>query len=190
VSIKIVQTMLKEAGFDPGPIDGKWGTRTLGALQAALADRAPVQPTGETDPNDTALIAELLRDEGFVPHAYQDSLGYWTIGIGRLIDRRKGGGITRAEAEYLKRNDIARFKAELDRDAPWWRELDPVRQRVILNMTFNLGAGWIDEFKNTVGFIRNGEYDRASRGMLASAWARQVGARAQRLAAMMRTGEA
>lgn len=25
-----------------------------------------------------------------VPHAYQDHLGYWTIGVGRLIDKRKG----------------------------------------------------------------------------------------------------
>lgn len=32
--IRIVQTRLKENGFDPGPIDGLAGTRTLAALNA------------------------------------------------------------------------------------------------------------------------------------------------------------
>jgi lysozyme len=35
-------------------------------------------------------LAEMLtRDEGRVRHAYQDHLGFWTIGVGRLIDQRK-----------------------------------------------------------------------------------------------------
>lgn len=37
------------------------------------------------------LASLLTSDEGRVPHAYQDHLGYWTIGVGHLIDRRKGG---------------------------------------------------------------------------------------------------
>lgn len=35
------------------------------------------------------LKKQLIRDEGDVPYAYQDSLGYWTIGAGFLIDKRK-----------------------------------------------------------------------------------------------------
>ncbi|MDB5422300.1 MAG: hypothetical protein JWR59_2247 [Brevundimonas sp.] len=93
------------------------------------------------DPNDAQRAIELERDEACVRHAYKDSRGYWTIGIGRLIDKTLGGGITREEALYLKRNDIVRFKGELDLAAPWWRTLDPVRQRAVLNMTFNLGLG-------------------------------------------------
>jgi lysozyme len=46
-----------------------------------------------------ANIAEQLRrDEGEVLHAYQDKYGYWTIGVGRLIDARKGGGISVEES--------------------------------------------------------------------------------------------
>lgn len=37
MSIRKVQTKLAAAGFDPGPIDGKWGSKTEGALDAALA---------------------------------------------------------------------------------------------------------------------------------------------------------
>jgi GH24 family phage-related lysozyme (muramidase) len=32
------------------------------------------------------IYKQLKRDEGEVLHAYKDSLGYWTIGIGILID--------------------------------------------------------------------------------------------------------
>jgi len=49
---------------------------------------------------DTRVIREQIkRHEGKVLHAYPDHLGYWTIGYGRLIDERRGGGITEAEAE-------------------------------------------------------------------------------------------
>lgn len=137
---------------------------------------------------DEKLIAELRRDEGTVASAYQDSLGYWTIGVGRLIDKRKGGKLSNDEIDYLLANDITRFVNELDKKHPWWRELNPVRQRVIVNMTFNMGIGWITEFKNTVAAIKRGDYKAAAAGMRASLWAKQVKGRATRLAKMMETG--
>lgn len=192
MSARAVQERLNAAGFGPLAVDGVIGPATLAALDRALTTPAVVRDdrTTEIDPNDALLIKELERDEGRVLHAYQDSLGYWTIGIGRLIDKRKGGGISNEEADYLKRNDIARFKRELDRVAPWWRDLDPVRQRVIQNMTFNLGPGWLTSWPNTVRMIRDGDWQGTAQGMRSSLWAKQVGARAERLARMMETGRA
>jgi lysozyme len=138
---------------------------------------------------DPLLIAELRRDEGVDRSAYQDHLGFWTIGVGRLIDRRKGGGLSDEEIDYLLQNDIKRFAKELDKALPWWRGLDPVRQRVILNMAFNLGTAGLLSFKNTLAAVKAGEWAKASAGMLASKWAKQVGLRAVRLAHMMKHGE-
>lgn len=166
-------------------------------LTQAEVDRVkaaiPVQPAQSVrpiDPNDALLIKELEQDEGRVLHAYQDSLGFWTIGIGRLIDRRKGGGISNEEADYLKLNDIARFKRDLDRYAPWWRSLDPVRQRVIQNLAFNLGAdGLVKKWPNTVALIQAGKYREAAAAMRANkVWVGQVKGRAERLARQMETG--
>lgn len=36
MSILIVQQRLSDAGFDPGPLDGKWGPRTASALDRAI----------------------------------------------------------------------------------------------------------------------------------------------------------
>lgn len=151
---------------------------------------AVAQPSVEIDPNDALLIKELERDEGRVLHAYQDSLGWWTIGIGRLIDKRKGGGISNEEADYLKRNDIARFKADLDKVAPWWRSASPVRQRAIQNLAFNLGAGGlVQKWPKTVAMMKAGQWREAAAAIRANkVWVNQVGARAERIAKQIETG--
>lgn len=177
-------------------VDGWAGGETLAAFLEKTGLTVLAQPAqaGE-DPNDALLAKELERDEGFVPYAYQDSRGFWTLGIGRLIDKAKGGRITREEALYLKRNDIVRFKAELDKAAPWWRTLDAVRQRAVQNMTFNLGSGWITPghpkaWPNTVKLIREGKYAAAADAILANkVWVGQVGDRARRIAEQIRTGK-
>ena len=46
--LRPAQTMLRDAGFDPGPLDGKWGPRTRDALAAALAIAKQAAPVSET----------------------------------------------------------------------------------------------------------------------------------------------
>lgn len=141
------------------------------------------------DPREETLLAEeLIRDEGLELSAYQDSLGFWTIGIGRLIDKRRGGGISKDEALYLFHNDLREKAAYLDVALPWWQEMTPPRQRVLLNMAFNLGVNGLLKFNNTLAAMKRGDYEEAALGMLKSRWAQQVGARAERLAKMMREG--
>lgn len=132
-------------------------------------------------------IKRLLRgDEKEVLHAYQDHLGYWTIAVGRLIDKRKGGGLTPEESEYLLSNDIMRKSQELDRRLPWWTGLSDARRGVILSMAFQMGVDGLLGFKNTLEAIRTGQYDRAAAGMLNSMWAKQTPERAKRMSEQMR----
>jgi lysozyme len=135
-------------------------------------------------------VREMLAyHEGRVPHAYQDSLGYWTIGVGHLIDRRKGGRLPEKIIDMLLDHDIAEHSAELYRALPWALELDPVRQAVLVDMTFNLGIHGLLGFKNTLQAVKDKRWQDAATGMLGSKWADQVGSRADRLADMMRSGQ-
>ena len=136
--------------------------------------------------NLTALKEELIRDEGLRLKPYRDTVGKLTIGVGRNLD---DVGITKDEAMHLLECDIRRVKGDLDRAMPWWRELDEVRQRVIVNMAFNLGIARLMGFKNMLDAMRAGNYRDAAKEMLNSKWATQVGERAPRLAAMMRDGD-
>ena len=135
------------------------------------------------------LRAQIARHEGLKLHAYKDSLGFLTIGYGRLIDQRKGGGLTQEEADHLLDNDIYRTCQELDTRIPWWRELDDVRQRVLIDMAFNLGVGGLLTFKNTLAAVKASDFKKAAANMRKSLWASQVKSRAVRLSEMMETGE-
>lgn len=136
-----------------------------------------------------ALRDQLIRDEGEVAHAYQDSLGFWTIGVGRLIDKRKGGSLSRSEIAMLLDNDIKRVDVELSRALPWLPQLDDARRAVLMNMAFQMGPAGLLKFKRTLDLVRAGRWADAARAMLQSKWATQTPQRAQRLARQMDTGE-
>ena len=134
------------------------------------------------------LTKQLRRDEGEVLHMYLDSLGYATIGIGRLIDKRRGGGITHEEADYLLANDINKRLAEIKTRLPWFDGLDDARKGVLVNMAFQMGVEGMLAFKNTLEMVKTGDYAGAARGMLHSTWATQTPERAKRLSVQMETG--
>jgi lysozyme len=132
---------------------------------------------------------QLKRDEGEVLHAYQDSLGYWTIGIGILIDKRKGGGLRPEESEFIFNNRLKLVNESLESRLPWLCKLDPARRGVLVNMAFQMGIEGLLGFKNTLAMIEKGDYQGAAKGMLNSLWARQTPARANRLSVQMKSGE-
>lgn len=134
------------------------------------------------------LIKQLRRDEDEVLWAYPDHLGYLTIGVGRLIDKRKGGGISPDESAYLLGNDIERVRTEVLRRLPWAAALDGARRGVLFNMAFQMGVEGLIGFRNTLAMVQAGDYAGAAKGMLNSLWAKQTPARAMRLSDQMRTG--
>lgn len=135
--------------------------------------------------NIDTMRTELMLDEGVKLKPYRDTVGKLTIGVGRNLD---DVGISQGEAARLLDGDIQRTAGALDTALPWWRNLDEVRQRVLLNMAFNMGVAGLLGFKNTLAALQAGKYEAAAAGMLASKWAQQVGQRAQRLANMMQKG--
>jgi lysozyme len=144
--------------------------------------------------NEALLVQELRRDEGVRYTPYADTKGIPTVGVGHNLQAsplQPGWSypLTDGQVNLLLDSDLLNVYHDLDRNLPWWSTLSDVRQRVICNMCFNLGMNRLLGFKNTLAAMRQGNYDAAADGMLNSAWASQVGERAQRLAQMMRTGE-
>ncbi|QBZ71748.1 hypothetical protein [Pseudomonas phage KP1] len=137
----------------------------------------------------SSLEDQLRLDEGEVLHAYTDSKGYLTIGIGVLIDKRKGGGITKEESTYLFHNRMTAKNRELMARFPWMAKLDEVRRAVFLNMAFQMGVEGVAGFKNALKAASVGNYTQAAVEMLDSKWAREDSPeRAERLATQMSSG--
>jgi lysozyme len=136
------------------------------------------------------LKEQLVRDEGFVEHAYEDSLGYLTIGVGHLIDKRRGGELPRHIIEALLQHDITQKTAELYGRFSWVIELDEVRRATLVNMAFQLGVDGLAQFARAMAYMRNGEYNAAAIAFADSKVAReQTPERWRRHCQQIRTGE-
>lgn len=117
---------------------------------------------------------------------YTDTAGKLTIGVGRNLTDR---GITDAEARALLDNDINICLSALS-DFPWFVRLDPVRQRVFVDLAFNLGITRLNTFAKMLAASARADWTTASAELLDSAYAGQVGQRAITLAQMIETGTA
>lgn len=137
----------------------------------------------------TALKSDLMRDEGEVLHAYQDSRGYWTIGVGILIDVRDNGGITHEESQFLLENRIQRKLQKLAAAWPRFKTLDGTRQRALANMAYQLGVDGVLEFRHMLHALVVNDWKSAHDAALNSDWARETPHRADRIATMLLRGD-
>ncbi len=134
------------------------------------------------------LIEQLRLHEGVRSKVYLCSEGYETIGVGRNVSE-SGIGLSDDEIAYLLANDIARCEKEIAERFDWFDDLDDVRQDALVDMVFNLGISRLAQFQNMIAALAESRFDDAAAEALDSKWARQVGQRAQTVAAMIRTGE-
>lgn len=134
------------------------------------------------------IYSQLERDEGKKNSAYADSEGFLTVGIGFMIDARKGGQLFDEEIDFILKNRVSKLSAVLLETFPWMSDLDPVRYAVVQNMAYNLGVAGLSKFVNFLDRLKNKDYAAASNEMLQSEWAKQLPLRSQRLSIQVRLG--
>lgn len=149
---KQFQSALTNAGFAPGPIDGKWGPSTQAAVQAWFrSGRDLDQPSAEQHVSERG-IKDLVHSEGVRTNAYKDSVGVWTIGVGHAATSgrppvpRSGMVITEAEAYQILTDDL-REQYEPDVRAAFGREVPQHVFDGAVSFHFNTGkiktASWV-----------------------------------------------
>lgn len=159
------------------------------------------------------LLEQLKRHEGSKLTPYKCSAGKMTIGIGHNYQEnpllpdiakylRENGGITPAmeQRQFLRDKEDAEWLAF--KYCEVYDKLDDVRQAVIINMIFNMGAGFLnpkneDDYwpnfnKSLCAFdfeatARNMKYKKDGKSL--SKWVKDVGDRAYELIEQMRTGK-
>ena len=123
---------------------------------------------------DSKFIETLISHEGKERFAYKDSLGYWTIGCGRCVDKEAGLGLSDSEMDILLQNDIQRCRTELDRCEFYRKETNQVRKDALVELSFNMGISKLLQFVKMISAIDAGDYKLASYELSNSKWATEV----------------
>lgn len=142
------------------------------------------------------LLDELQRDEGFRPVVYDDATaspivsgslvkGNPTIGYGWNV---AGHRLTPGQGRVILGWQVDEFAEAVLKQWPWIAALSDNRQRALFNMAFNLGLAKLSSFKDFLGLMQAGAFEAAATDLEGTIWHDQVGARAQRIEAMIRSG--
>ena len=169
--------------------------------------------------NHKKMEQQLILHEGLELTPYKDTEDNWTVGVGYNLTSRgieqlqEGIGrqfpnqisriiLTRDEALRMLRIDITRIEKVVKLKLPRYDELSDVRQRVIIDMGFNMGNRAL-QFRKAIKHMNHEvlgkwrpNWSGVGREMFNSKWAYQVGDgpggkmdRAERLVAMVLTDE-
>ena len=128
------------------------------------------------------LIEQLRRDEGVRYTLYKDSVGIDTFGTGFTFP------IDDAENDFILQHRVDKISTALA-GYDWFRPLDGVRQAVLISMAYNLGMTGLLHFPHFLAALSKQDWANAADEMRNSLWAKQVGARADRLEQQILTGE-
>ena len=177
-----------------------------GSARATQAWEGQVQPhrTMKLPPVNIEGERILKRHEDLRLTPYSDGDGV-AIGYGRNLttnplrpEEREYLGlgpneriqqITPEQAEWLFQNDLRRSEASANKLlGETYTNLDPVRQSVVTNMIYNLGEQGFSAFKEMIGALHKGDFEKAADEMKDSDWYEQVGVRSPELVNMMRSG--
>lgn len=161
--------------------------------------------------NFDRMETQIVLHEGEELKAYLDTEDNWTMFVGYNLDARGVDFLeeicgrkftgpyaqltgTHEESRLVLRADIKRLHHVIPVHFPEYAELNEVRQRVVLDMAFNMGFRALG-FKNTIAAVKRRDWSTAARELYKSKWARQVGDgpggkydRCERLSNMLLTG--
>lgn len=165
--------------------------------------------------NYARMEEQLILHEGLKLTPYLDSEGFWTVGVGYNVSARGWQAfeqvvgrpvshlfdpeapqplLTRDEALRVLRADIARVEQAVRTYLPEYDTLDDVRQRVVVDLAFNLAYRALG-FKRAIAALKRRDWSGVARELWDSRWSRQVGDgpgkkrdRADRLTQMVLTG--
>lgn len=140
----------------------------------------------------TRLASQLRVSEGVVDHAYRDSLGYWTGGVGHLLDQTKdwtGISFSCEQIDAWLAEDIDKAVDEAD-GLPEWQHLDTdARQNALVELVFNMGLSHWRQFAKCRYALCKRDWQDAHNELIDSLWAKQVGpTRSNRIANQLLTG--
>lgn len=182
------------------------GTPDVDAYQSNTATQSSPRRAVRRVSDETVLTKTLPLTkwaEGYRDTAYNDSKGIPTIGYGSNLNSShirkeleklgyslsdliaKRTQIKEADAEEMLKRGMVQALSDAKQFVGNWKDLDPIAQIIILDMSYNLGLTRLSKFHNFKEALESLDYDRARDEMINSKWYNDVGRRSKRLVSMM-----
>ena len=145
------------------------------------------------------MAKEMIKEhEGRSLDVYRDSRGKKTVGYGHLIDAdspedirnlKVGEKISAERAEQLFNEDYA-YHARAAENIPGFSRASETQQEALIDLTFNMGPAWHEDFPKFAKAFKEGDYEKAAQELKDSDWYDQVGRRAPTIISMIETKSA
>ena len=116
-----------------------------------------------------SLIDKIKEHEGFRSTVYQCTAGYDTVGFGFAI---KDLELDLDIAEEILKRKLDKLIKRVHNRFSWVSNAPEPIQEVVYNMCYQMGVSGFSKFKKTIQYLADSQYDKASREMLDSKWAR------------------
>jgi len=148
--------------------------------------------SSSTKLSSEAIFKQLVKHEGYKKHIYKDTKGIPTIGIGfNLKDKNnqrilaKYGisnhelqkGLSDIEIRQLYNDTVQIAIKNAKHFAPNFDSLPSNAQLALIDLSFNLGANKLNEFKHLRQALAKKDFPAAAAALKDSKWYRQVGNR-------------
>ena len=130
-------------------------------------------------PDFKALIERIAENEGFRSKVYKCSEGVDTFGHGLTY-------ITEEESLNILASRVPKKHLKLLDKLDWYKDLLPMVQGVIIEMTYQIGTSGMLKFKKMIANMKESDWKGASEEMKDSLWYRQTPERCERLSQIVR----
>lgn len=138
--------------------------------------------------DETLLRSEIGYWEGNVGQVYKDTLGNLTVGIGHMDNNMVlGQHVSPSVVDMFYKQDSAIALQIAQKYIRSFDQLDPVRQRLMVSLAFNLGNK-LGQFTHMIAAIDTQQWNRAADELQRSLWYGQVGRRGAQSVEILRTG--
>ena len=130
------------------------------------------------------IIEQLKIHEGYKPKVYKCTAGVDTIGIGFAI---KDLELSEDVCELILKEKLQALEERFEDKFDWFKTSPVEVRNVMLNMAYQLGFRGFCKFKKTLSYLKNAEWESASKEMLDSKWAKQTPNRANELSEIIKS---
>ena len=180
----------QERGYERGVELGRTASIGKGTGGVTIPAPTPAPAAKSSSPSKTSGEFEnikqmVIANEGWKTKPYKDTRGYWTVGVGHLINPKSPKTLPKEWDRELSNEEVRQlFEKDFDehlkqaQKTPGWDKANEAGKAGLVDLTYNMGGWWYTKFVKAAALLKEGNFKDAALELKNSDWYKQVGGRA------------